>query len=207
MTTHSQSVGRLFKLRHSAEATDGPARGSDVSVAKITVIGAIATALIGAVPAVYNMMKDEPGTVAIPTTETRSNDRVFVDDPMILSDSGKTLTISGTADPFVETVGLTVRQRDTKAPVFTGTTNVTDGKWNLVATSDQAIPQPLEVKAYYKERPVTVAGITKASYVFRLDPSTPPAPPPGQRNGCPTPSANACFSGPGWSAPSIYESE
>ncbi|WKG05637.1 hypothetical protein [Mycolicibacterium sp. HK-90] len=208
MTTSSPPINKLWKRRNSTDANTGSHTGaSEVSVAKIAMMSAIATALIGAVPTVIDMVNGDPGPVTIPMSERQSNDRVFVDDP-ILSDSGRKLSISGTADPFVEAVGVMLTDPKAHLPIFTATTNVTDGKWNVVATSDHEIPQPLEVKAYYKERAATGAGIMKTSYAFRLDPpSPPPSPQPGQQTGCAAQNPDGCFSGPGWGPPSIYRTD
>ena len=177
----------------------------------MTVIGSIAVALIGVVPAVLTSMNRDGGDVhstpitELPITEIQSKG-VSIDDAK-LSDSRTALALWGSAPPFVEEVRVEVGEPNAKVPILTAETNVTDGKWSLVATSDQQIPKPFELKASYRERPVNSGEILKASYVtFKREPPPPP-PPPGQDSGCPPDTAGGCPGEPGWSAPSIYRSE
>lgn len=175
----------------------------------MTVIGSIAVALIGVVPAVLTSMNRDGGDVhSTPITEIQRSEGVSIDDAK-LSDSRTALALWGSANPLVEEVRVEVGEPNAKVPILTAETNVTDGKWSLVATSDQQIPKPFELKAFYRERPVNSGGILKASYVtFKLEPPPPPPPPqPGQGSGCPPDTAGGCSGEPGWSAPSIYRSE
>ncbi|MGV0742061.1 hypothetical protein [Mycolicibacterium sp. XJ870] len=175
----------------------------------MTMFGTIAAAIIAAVPAtLIAVNQDSDDAETVPFSLVQSSDLGSVDN-VTLSDSRTAVALSGSANPFVDAVGVVIFEPTTKKPISTEITDVSDGKWSLVAISDLQIPEPFGIMAAYKERTATASGITKASgLTFRLVPPPSPAPPPpGPQDGCSTQSIENCFTGPGWGAPSIYRSE
>lgn len=208
MTTNSQDVSSTQprpKPRRTSSAGKKPAS----NVAIIGLIGTLGGALIAALPGILDKVNPSVEHVpSTPITEVQSSDGVAIEDAK-LSDSHTALALWGSARPFVEAVRVEVGAPNAKDPVLTAETDVTDGKWNLVATTDKQIPKPFEVKAFYRERPLVSSGILKSARVtFKLDPApTSPTPQPGQGGGCPANSVPGCATEPGWGSPAIYRSE
>ncbi len=205
MTTNSPAVGTTTQSRPKRRRSSTIKKPNAMTAAIIGLVGTLGTALITQLPNFF----DKPGSIpSTPITATQPSDRVAVEDAK-LSDSQKALALWGSASPSVEAVRVEVSAPNAKEPLVTAETDVTDGKWNVVATSDQQIPKPFEVKAFYRERPLTSSGIMKSSRImFKLDPSQPaPTPQPGQGSGCPANSVPACTTEPGWGPPAVYRSE
>ncbi|MUL80557.1 MULTISPECIES: hypothetical protein [unclassified Mycolicibacterium] len=208
MTTNSQPVSTTPQSpsRRRRSSTTGK-KSNPVNAAKMTMIGTLGAALIAALPAILNAVNPHDGKApATPITEIQSSDRGSVD-TVTISDSGTKVTVSGSAEPRVDAVGVMISPPAAGKPIWTGATNVSDGKWSLVVTADQKLPSPVEIKAFYKERTVSAEPVTKASYVILQagsTTSTPPPPAPAQVNGCASQTGDGCFTGPGWGPPSIY---
>lgn len=209
MTTHSQpdDFSRSFLQRHSTRGASEKSASSDSSENKTKLIGTIAaafiTAVFGTVTAVildHNDAQTTP-TQPIPFNLVQSSDRGSVDS-VTVSDSRTALALSGWANPYVDAVGVVIFEPKTQKPISTEITDVADGKWSLVATTDSRLPEPVGIMAAYN-----VGVVTKSSTVtFKLDPPT-PSPQPGQSDACTAESLDSCFTGPGWGTPSIYQTK
>lgn len=208
MTTNSPAVGTTTQSRPKRRRARTIKKPTAGNAAVIGLIGTLGGALIAATPAILDKLNPAESLPSTPITEVQPSERVSIDDAK-LSDSHKALALWGSASPFVEAVRVEVGAPNATAPLVTAETDVTDGKWNVVATSDQLIPKPFEVKAFYRERPVTSSGIIRSARItFKLDPPSPaPTPQPGQGSGCPANSVPGCATEPGWGPPAVYRSE
>lgn len=209
MTTNSPAVGTTTQSRPKRRRSSTSKKSTAANAAVIGLIGTLGGALIAATPSILDKINHSPSSMpSTPITEVHPSDRVSIDDAK-LSDSHTALALWGSASPFVEAVRVEVSAPNAKAPLVTAETDVADGKWNVVATSDQQIPKPFEVKAFYRERPLTSSGILKYSRItFKLDPPTPsPSPAPGPGSGCAANSIPGCLTEPGWGPPAIYRSD
>lgn len=210
MTTHSQtstSPRTTWTRRHLGAAVGQESATTDRSGPNKAMIATIAAALITAVSGTVTAVILDSGDMhSTPITEVQPSERVSVDNAK-LSDSRTALALWGTANPYVEQVRVTVSAPNAKEAIFDDVTNVTDGKWSLVATSDRQIPEPYEVMAFDKRPTFTSSGVHKTSRMtFKLDPPTPTTQ-PGQDSVCPPQSIGGCFADPNWGPPAIYRSE
>ncbi|WP_066896087.1 hypothetical protein [Mycolicibacterium houstonense] len=207
MTTNSSAVGATTQSRPKRRRSRTTTKKSAITATVIGLIGALGPALIAVLPDMLDRPSNIP-TTPTPIVETQRSERVSIDDAK-LSDSHTALALWGSASSFVEAVRVEIGAPNAKAPLVTAETDVTDGKWNVVATSDQLIPKPFEVKAFYRERPLTSSGIMKSARItVKLDPPSPaPTPQPGQDSGCPADSIPGCGTEPGWGPPAVYRSE
>jgi hypothetical protein len=210
-STPPQSPAFWKRHRSTGVTTDEKATTSDsVSVAKLSMIGTLGAALItAAVPIVSSITSNDGGVESMPVTQVQESDRGSIDH-VAVSDSGTKVTVSGWANPTVESVGVMIGPPEAKEPIGAGLSTVSDGKWSMVVTTEPHIPSPYEIKAFYRVRTVHAAGIHKASHIaFPLvQPPPAPAPPtPGQEATCAVEFGDSCFTGPGWGSPSIYRSD
>ncbi|OLO98856.1 hypothetical protein BVU76_28650 [Mycolicibacterium porcinum] len=173
----------------------------------IGLIGTLGGALIAAMPSILDKINPPDRNIAsAPITEVQNTGYVWVDS-VKFSDSGTKVTVSGTAVPRVEAVGVMISPPDATDPTWSAGTKVSDGKWSVIVNANQKMPSDVEIKAFYKERITSATPVTKASYViFKLAPttSTPPPTTPAQGDGCASQAGEGCFTGPGWGPPSIY---
>lgn len=202
MTTNSPAVGTTTQSRPKRRRSSSSKKPA-LTAAIIGLIGTLGTAAITQLPDLVG----KAGTIpSMPITEVQPSERVSVDNAK-LSDSRTALALWGTASPYVEQVRVTVSAPNAKEALFDDVTNVTDGKWSLVATSDRQIPEEYEVMAFDKKPTFTSSAVHKTSRItFKLDPPTPTTQ-PGQDSGCPPQSIGGCFADPNWGPPAIYRSE
>ncbi|BBZ32806.1 hypothetical protein [Mycolicibacterium confluentis] len=184
----------------TAHAAGG--RDNTVLVAKLGLVGAIGAALITAVPQLTNLFSsDDDGHLPIPAQIEWSPFGQVKD----IWASGQDINISGVAAEDVERLVVTIGPRPSGGKDWVAEATLKDGEWKAVVPTDAALPQNARLTVNYWI-PDTARGA--APMTFRLDPPT-PAPPslPADPVECAALyGADACFTGPGWQQPSVYQS-
>lgn len=207
MTTNTPAVSTTTQPRPRRRRTSTTSkRPTAANAAIIGLIGTLGGALIAAMPSILDKIGPGDGNVpSTPVTEIQGSGHVWVD-KVKFSDSGTKVTVSGSAVPRVEAVGVMISPPDAGDPTWSAGTKVSDGKWSVVVSADQKMPSDVEIKAYYKERTASAMPVMKSYVTFQSASTTSTAPPPApaQVTDCPAQTAEGCFTGPGWGPPSIY---
>lgn len=171
---------------------------STVSVAKLTMIGGVAVALIGLAGnwlTAHSDPRDDTSSAA-PTTIAASSllsvDQVGVD--------GSDVAVNGTAAANVESVVVGIGPRTSGGKYWTAAADVYGGEWKLVVKTEPSVPSPYRMKVWYKTQS---DGVSANSY--DLTTTTAPVPAPGGEADCAAQYGDACFTGPGWHQPSEYQ--
>ncbi len=210
MTSHAQPVERRSTGIDKDEQA-GP--GDSVSVAKMTMIGTIGGALVTAVATIFVAIgpgDDSGGTTGTePTTITPTlteKSRLGSFDQVAINGSRSEVALTGSAEKNVESVVVLIGPRHAGGQFWAASANVVDEQWNVVVATEPQLPEPYQIKAFYRVRASDVAGIQKASG-FTFQTTDPPPPPPAPEVICAVEHGDSCFTGPGWGTPSIYESD
>ena len=222
MTSHAQPIStpdgrpasrKRLRKRDSAEADKRKGDGESMSVAKMGLIGTIGGALVTAVaPIVLAVIHDDGsgGTNSVrhtikPTLTMTSTLGSF--DQVAINESGTEVTVAGSAEKDVDSVVVLIGPRRSGGQYWANSANVVNQQWKLVVTTDPHVPEPYEIKAYYRQRSGNAA-IQGASYFIpqQTAPTPTPTPPPGPVLNCAEQYGDSCFNGPGWGPPSVFQS-
>ncbi|HEX5142396.1 MAG TPA: hypothetical protein VFW21_00860 [Mycobacterium sp.] len=212
MTTHARPV--------EADADDGDASESTKTSTRTKVFMGLATAAIGIIPAtIIALHSGTPSTpvnptvtataspvgatsapIAITPTVIETSSQGWVDDVTV---DGANVTVAGSARPDIESVVVMIAGRQSGGNYWFATADVHDQKWSVVVSTDATLPASFKTTVRYKERPNAYEGLT-----WRQGPSPTSQPaPPGVDANCVVQNGDACFTAPGWGAPSVFQSD
>jgi hypothetical protein len=183
---------------------DSAGAGDPVSVAKVTGLFVIGAALIGAIPTSITLLSrqtDESTSATTTTSLVGAPNSGLRFGPLT---NGK-MTVSGSAPKDV--AGMYVVIGPKSSGVYDlGCGNVVDEHWQAdVATDASWTNYPLVTVPAYG--PCGGAkGVTTLGYAIPMtEPSTTPAPPPGQVVDCTKQFGPSCLTGPGFGTPTTYQ--
>jgi hypothetical protein len=195
-------------------ATHARGPGDSVSVAKLSLYGTIAAAIIGAVPVTFGVLdRNDNSTVPKEPTPTLSSEALRFS-PII---NGK-LTVSGSAQKDVNGMYVVIGPKSSGG-YDTGCGNVVNQQWQAeVATDPSWQKYPLVTVPAYGSCPgATTASAFKFTFQPRADtqhladdptnplPETTTPPPPPDVMDCVKISGPSCLTGPGFGPPSVYQ--
>jgi hypothetical protein len=198
-------------------------RGDAVSVAKLGMISAIGTALVTAAATIFGSVSPDEDSAGKATNEpvpadSASGPTTITPNPtgsglgsfdeLTVNGSRSEVAVAGSAGANVESVVVLVGPRQSGGQYWAASTDIVNQQWKLVVATEPRLPEPYEVKAYFRERASGAAETQRASnFIFEQPEPTPTPPPPGQEVNCAEEFGDSCFTGPGWGPPSVYRSD
>jgi hypothetical protein len=171
-----------------------------MSAAKLALIGVLGAAVITAVvPAGFDWLKpDSVPTPTLPITQIDGSRFGAIDS---FSVEGPEVSVGGWALNNVESVVVGIGPRPDGKQYWTAVANVENEKWSVVVPVSSGLPADYKTKVWYQTR---TGGVHSAS--FRMEPAYPTPPPmPNDIATCAALYGDACFTGPGWQPPSVYQ--
>jgi hypothetical protein len=133
---------------HGQQRSRKPKRGGDgdsASVAKMGMIGTIGAAVVTAITTIVL------GVGAI-------------------NPSGTQVTLTGSAQNDVDSVVVLIGPRQSGGQYRAASANVVNQQWKAAVATDPHVPEPYEIKAYYRQH--VGSGVQGASYSFLPGPLT-----------------------------------
>ncbi|MCV7100138.1 hypothetical protein [Mycobacterium palustre] len=236
MTSHAPRISAAGERKRSRRPDPAGAGnrqadddGSSMSVAKMGLIGTLGAAAVGAVTSiVIAVMHDgsvpnaSAGGTPAPTTITspkpiRPSPRGSFDQ-VAINDSGTAVTVAGSAAKDIDSVVVLVGPRQSGGQYWANSTNVVNGRWQLVVATDPHVPVPYQIKAFYREREAgasyrpnqdgaVIRDVSRFSMPQSGPTPTPTPAPPEPLLSCAEQHGDSCFDGPGWGPPSVYQSD
>src|SRR5262249_52560038 len=142
--------------------------GDSVSVAKMGMIGTIGAALIAAVATIVSVVGGASGPHGPAVTPTLTQESSLGSISQVeVNGSGTEVPEGGSDVRDVDTVFVTVGPRP-DGQRWVAYANVSDQQWKLVVPTEPHVPQPYELKAYFRQRVSGGATIQGASNsIFR----------------------------------------
>jgi hypothetical protein len=187
--------------------------GDSVSVAKMGMIGTIGAAVVTAITTIVLGVTHDSGADSTKATGQTFTPKVDNPSPLgsldqvAINPSGTEVTITGSAEKNVDSVVVLIGPRQSGGQYWAASANVVNQQWKLAVATDPHVPEPYEIKAYYRQQVVgsTVQG---ASYFTSPRPAETPTTtmPPAPVVSCAEQFGDKCFNGPGWGPPSVYQS-
>ena len=168
-------------------------------VAKLTMIGGLGAALIAAIPPVLDTLSSEhavatPLPAQIEWSPYGEVEHVVPDGPRV--------TVSGRSADDVDRIVVGIGPRSSGGMYWTGPAAIHDGEWTALVPTDEGLPANYTMKVWYQ---TTGSERRLAALSVRFDPTPTPAPSPDDAAACAAQYGDACFTGPGWQAPSVYQ--
>jgi hypothetical protein len=220
MTSHAQPVDtppeRVVPRKRSRKPKrDG--EGDSVSVAKMGMIGTIGGAVVTAITTIVLGVSHDGGTDTPKAAGQTFTPKVVSPSPLgavdqvAINQSGTEVTITGSAEKNVDSVVVLIGPRQSGGQYWAASANVVNQQWKLAVATDPHVPEPYEIRAYYRQQVEGAAGgapIQGAAYFISPRPAETPTttPPPAPVVNCAEQFGDQCFNGPGWGPPSVYQS-
>ena len=193
--------------------------GDSVSVAKMGMIGTIGAAVVTAITTIVLGVSHDNGSDSTKATGQTSKPKEINPSPLgavdqvAINPSGTEVTLTGSAQKDVDSVVVLIGPRQSGGQYWAASANVVNQQWKAAVATDPHVPEPYEIKAYYRQQ-VVGSAVQGASYFISFisprpaDPPTtaPPSQPPGLVVNCAEQYGDKCFNGPGWGPPSVYQS-
>jgi hypothetical protein len=195
--------------------------GDSVSVAKIGMISAIGTALVTAAATIFvsvgphndsagkatnEQVAGNPASGPTTITPNPTGSGLGSFDQLAINGSRSEVAVTGSAGRDVASVVVLIGPRQSGGQYWAASADVFNQQWKLVVATEPHLPEPYEVKAYYKERTAGAGGVHASNFALQPTAPTPP-PPPGREVTCAVELGDSCFTGPGWGPPSVYRSD
>ncbi len=217
MTSHAQPIDTPPRRPASRKRSQKPkpdGEGDSVSVAKMGMIGTIGAAVVTAITTIVLGVTHDSGADSTKATGQTFTPKVDNPSPLgsldqvAINPSGTEVTITGSAEKNVDSVVVLIGPRQSGGQYWAASANVVNQQWKLAVATDPHVPEPYEIKAYYRQQ-VVGSAIQGASYLISPRPADTPTttPPPAPVVNCAEQYGDRCFTGPGWGPPSVYQSD
>jgi hypothetical protein len=214
MTTRAQPAATAPASRKRSRTSKRGRQNTSVSVAKMGMIGTIGAAVVTAITTISVGGTHDSGSNRPEGQIQTSASKVDNPPPppqgsfdqVTINGSGTEVTVSGSAAKGVDNVVVLIGPRQLGGQYWAASADVVNQHWTLAVATEPHVPEPYQIKAYYRQAAAPAA--QGASYFHFPRPAETPTttPPPAPIVNCAEQYGDRCFDGPGWGPPSVYQS-
>ena len=212
MTTHAQPADTAPASRKRSRTPKRGSQNASVSVAKMGMIGTIGAAVVTAITTIsvggtHDSGSDSPKGPVQSSTSKVDNPPQGSFDQVTINGAGTEVTVSGSAEKGVDNVVVLIGPRQLGGQYWAASADVVNQHWTLAVATEPHVPEPYQIKAYYRQQAAAPAAQGASYFHFPRPAETPTTtPPPAPIVNCAEQYGDRCFDGPGWGPPSVYQS-